>query len=233
MSSLKHVFHMAAAVAPDVKERWIDWLGPDRIMEVYAATEVVGGTIISGGEWLNKRGSVGRPFMGSQVKIVTEDGAVAAPGEVGEVYMMPERGAGSTYHYLGAERRADAKGWESVGDIGWLDEDGYLFLADRRADLILRGGANIYPAEIEAVLELHPDVATAVAVGLPDADLGQRVHAIIEPKAGRAVDEAALAALMVEHLARFKHPQSYEFVSEPLRDEAGKVRRSALRDARL
>ena len=119
-------------------------------------------------------------------------------------------------------------------DIGWLDEEGYLYLADRRTDLILSGGANIYPAEVEAALMDHPGVDSAVAIGLPDDDLGQIVHAIVHPREDQdALDGDALAAFLADRLVRYKIPRSFEFVDAPLRDDAGKVRRSKLRDERL
>lgn len=226
------VWHGAASIAPSVKQAWIDWLGPDRVFEVYSATEAVGATMITGSEWLKKRGSVGRPFLGSKVKILTKEGRRAEPYEIGEIFLMPAGGPHSSYHYIGAEASCDSEGWESVGDIGWVDEDGYLFLADRRADLIIRGGANIYPAEIEGQLEAHPAVACAVVVGLPDADLGQRVHAIVELKNGCGASAGDLHSFLTERLVRYKLPESFEFTTSSLRDEAGKVRRSALRDLR-
>ncbi|MEM6703645.1 MAG: acid--CoA ligase, partial [Acidobacteriota bacterium] len=148
----------------------------------------------------------------------------------GEIFMMPETGPGSTYHYLGAEAK-ERDGWESVGDMGWMDEDGYLYLSDRQTDMILQGGANIYPAEIEAAIESHPAVRSSAVIGLPDEDLGNRVHGIVD--AVEEVTEEELLEHLAERLVRYKIPRSVEFVSEPLRDDAGKVRRSALRAARL
>ncbi len=159
------------------------------------------------------------------------DGVDLPAGEVGEIYMMPAAGPGTTYRYLGAEARATDDGWESLGDMGWLDRDGYLYIADRRTDMIVTGGANVYPAEIEGALESHPGVGSCAVIGLPDDDLGQRVHAIVQ--ASGDVDDEALRAHLAERLVRYKVPRSFEFVREPLRDEAGKVRRSALREERL
>ena len=116
----------------------------------------------------------------ARLRIIGEDGNDVAPGETGEIYFLPNDGAGSTYHYLGAEPKRRADGWESLGDIGRLDAEGYLYLGDRLADMILRGGANIYPAEVEAAVTAHPDVRSCVVVGLPDPEFGQRVHAILE-----------------------------------------------------
>ena len=235
LSSLETVGHVAAPMPVWLKEKWIEWLGPERVSELYGGTEAVGATWISGSEWLARKGSVGRCVRGSRVKILDEAGRERPPGEIGEVYMLPSGGPASTYRYIGAERRADPEGWESLGDMGWLDEDGYLYLADRRGDLILSGGANIYPAEVEAALTAHPGVDTAVAVGLPDEDLGERVHAIVRPAPDWAdrLGEAALRPFMEERLARYKTPRTYEFVSFSLRDDAGKVRRAQLRADRL
>jgi bile acid-coenzyme A ligase len=147
---------------------------------------------------------------------------------------LPTDGAGCTYHYLGAEPKRRADGWESLGDIGRLDEDGYLYLGDRLSDMVLRGGANIYPAEVEAALMAHPDMRSCVVVGLPDAELGQRVHAIVEIDRSRDHQAiiAGMGAFLADRLSRYKHPESYEIVDVMLRDDAGKVRRTLLRDER-
>ncbi len=235
LSSLDIVGHVAAPMPVWLKEKWIDWLGPDRVWELYGGTEGTGATWISGTEWLAHKGSVGKCIRDSQVKILDEQGRECPPGEIGEVYMMPAGGPGSTYHYIGAESKTAAGGWETLGDVGWLDEDGYLYLADRRTDMIISGGANIFPAEVEAALAEHPGVDTAVAIGLPDEDLGQIVHAIIypTPEYGGAINEGALRPFVEERLARYKTPRTYEFVDYSLRDDAGKVRRSQLRQDRI
>ncbi|MBA2400402.1 MAG: AMP-binding protein [Bradyrhizobium sp.] len=234
LSSLQIVFHMAAPMPPWLKEKWIEWLGPERIYELYGGTEAQGACIISGVEWLAHRGSVGKIAETSRLKIIGEDGKEVATGESGEIYFLPNDGAGSSYHYLGAEPKRRADGWESLGDIGRLDADGYLYLGDRLADMILRGGANIYPAEIEAAVSAHPQVRSCVAVGLPDPEFGQRVHAILE--LGPDTDAQAVADGMGDFLSdllsRYKHPESFEVVSVGLRDDSGKVRRTLLRDER-
>ncbi|MCW3834474.1 AMP-binding protein [Sphingomonas canadensis] len=229
VSSLKFVWHMSAPCPQWVKRAWIDWLGPDRIFEAYGGTEGGGGSAITGREWLLKPGSVGKPAPGV-VRILREDGSEAAPGEVGEVH-FPAAGSGK-FRYIGADAKKDASGGYSIGDLGHLDEDGYLFLADRRSDLIIRGGVNVYPAEVEATLEEHPMVSTSAVIGLPDADLGERVHAIIHPREGAAADLTAIAAHVAERLAKYKWPASYEVSETPLRDDAGKVRRTALKEER-
>jgi len=232
VSSLEMVCHIAAACPPWLKEKWIEWLGPDRLWEVYSGTEAIGATLIGGREWLEHRGSVGRLTPGASVRILDEAGNDVAPGEVGEIYFRPAGGLGSTYHYLGAEPRARGE-WETFGDLGRLDADGYLYLADRRTDLIISGGANIYPAEIEAAIDAFPGVLASVAIGLPDEDLGQRVHAIIELRRDTAIEIDALRDFLTQRLVTYKLPRSFETTFERLRDDSGKVRRNALREARL
>jgi bile acid-coenzyme A ligase len=207
-----------------LKQAWIDWLGPKKIWETYSGTENIAGTAIRGDEWLTHRGSVGRVKHG-RVCILDPDGRELPPGEVGEIFMHSDR---ETYRYVGADPR-ERDGWQSLGDLGRLDEDGYLYIADRRNDLILRGGANIFPAEVEAALDRHPLVAESVVVGVPDEDLGQRVHAVVRPSGSLSEDD--LRAFVTTQLVGYKCPSTYEFVDRPLRDEAGKARRAALRDA--
>ena len=228
LSSLNVVFHLAAPCPEWLKREWITWLGPEKIWELYAGTEAQAVTVITGVEWLEHPGSVGRPIVG-EMKILDPDGNELGPGEQGEVFMRPPEGV-TTYHYIGAEPRA-LDGWESLGDMGWLDADGYLYLGDRAADMILAGGANIYPAEIEAALDAHPSVGSSCVIGLPDDDLGNRIHAIVQATA--AVTDDELRAHLADRLVRYKIPRTYEYVAEPLRDDAGKVRRSALRAERL
>jgi bile acid-coenzyme A ligase len=230
LSSLKTLWHLAAPCPPWLKEAFIHWIGPEKVMELYAGTEAQAVTIISGAEWLEHRGSVGKVTAG-EMKAVGEDGKDLPPGEVGEIYMRRAEGTPETYKYLGATAKVLEGGWESLGDIGWFDADGYLYLADRRTDMILVGGSNVYPAEIEAALEEHPAVQSVAVIGLPDDDLGAKIHAIVQARGVVTPDD--LKAHLSDRLVSYKQPRSYEFVDEPLRDDAGKVRRSALRDARL
>jgi bile acid-coenzyme A ligase len=230
LSALRIMLHLAAPCPPWLKEEWIGWLGPERVHELYGGTEGQGATWITGAEWLTRRGSVGKPLPGVQMRILDEAGRPAPPGQVGEVYMLPDTGPGSTYHYLGATPKS-RDGWESLGDMGWMDEDGYLYLTDRHADMILCGGANVYPAEVEAAIDSYPQVRSSAVIGLPDEDLGQRVHAIVDVTG--AVDPEHLRAHVAERLVSYKVPRTFELVRAPLRDDAGKVRRSALRTERL
>ncbi len=228
VSSVKTLMHMAAPCPPQLKADFIDWFGADVVMELYAGTEAQAATIISGREWLDHRGSVGKVALGG-MEIRDDEGKPVPAGTVGKVWLrMPE--GQSTYRYLGATAESDGTGWESLGDLGRFDEDGYLYLADRESDMILVGGSNVYPAEIEAALLDHPDVDDACVVGLPDEDKGNVPHAIVRFRSDARPD---LSAFLKERLAAYKLPKTFEVVDEPLRDAAGKVRRAQLRAERL
>ena len=229
LSSLQSVWHLAEPCPQWLKQVWIDWLGPERIFELYAGTEAQAATVITGTEWLAHRGSVGRPAPGT-VMICDAEGTELPAGEEGEVWLRTVRER-PTYRYVGATARTREGGWESLGDMGWLDADGYLHLGDRLEDMILTGGANVYPAEVEAALQEHPDVRSVVVIGLPDDDLGNRVHAIVEADP-ESVPREDLLLFVAERVARYKVPRSMEYTDQPLRNEAGKVRRSALRAER-
>lgn len=229
VSSLKVVWHMAAPCPAWLKHFWIDWLGAEKIFEAYGGTEA-GGTVITGVEWLAKPGSVGK-VASDTLRVLREDGSEAAPGEIGEIHFPAA--AAEKFKYIGAEKKLNDNGGYSIGDLGYIDQDGYLFLSDRRSDLILRGGANIYPAEIEAALEQHPQVASSAVIGLPDADLGERVHAIVQVKENSVADFRSIADFVMGRLAKYKWPESYEFSGSALRDDAGKVRRTGLKAERL
>lgn len=231
MTSLERAFHLAEPCPPWLKEVWIDWIGAEALWELYGGTEGQSSTVLSGVEWLTHRGSVGRPQSG-EMKICDEDGNDLPPGEIGEVWMRAVGRDRPTYRYIGAE--ADTRdGWECLGDIGSMDAEGYLYLADRRTDMILVGGANIYPAEVEAGINEHPAVRSCAVIGLPDDERGNRVHAIIDLAGADALDDDDLRSFLAERLVSYKVPRSFEFVAEPLRDDAGKVRRSALRAERM
>lgn len=234
VSSLETVWHTSAPIAPWLKLDWIEWLGPEKIWEMYGGTEGVAATVLNGKEWLEHRGSVGRAMRG-EVVVRAEDGRQLPIGEVGEIFMRGSGGeeAQENYHYVGAESRRQADGFDSLGDFGWMDKDGYLYIADRRTDLILSGGRNIYPAEIEAVLTEHPAVAEAIAIGLPDPDLGACPHALVRLEIGQTITDAELLDFARERLIAYKLPRTIEFTETPLRDEAGKTRRSRLREERL
>lgn len=231
VSSLEFVMSGGAPLPAWLMRAWIEWLGPEVMHEAFGPSERIGGTFISGTEWLAHPGSVGRSTTPGGIRILGSDGEELPPGEMGEIFMLPAGGPGSTYEYVGASENPRRDGWESVGDMGYLDEDGYLHLGDRRSDMIVTSGHNVYPAEVEAALEEHPSVRCCAVIGLPDEDRGQRIHAIVECQG--ELDEPALARHLETRLVAWKRPRSYEAVDSPLRTEAGKLRRRALREARL
>lgn len=234
LSSLRTLVHLGGPCPAWLKESWIGWIGPERLFEIYAGTEGIGATIITGTDWLAHRGSVGRPAPGTQMKIQHPDGSPCVPGEVGEIFFRQASGADPNFRYIGAEMKV-ADGWTSLGDLGHADDDGFLYISDRRTDLIISGAVNIYPAEVEAAIDRHPDVRGSVVIGLPDDDLGNRVHAIVQVAPGQdpPLDAERLAAYLATQLARYKVPRSFEFVTGDLRDEVGKARRSQFRQDRL
>jgi acyl-CoA synthetase (AMP-forming)/AMP-acid ligase II len=233
VSSLKVAIHSAGPCPLETKRAMIEWWGPI-LEEIYGGTENAGSTLISSEEWLRKPGSVGRPSSGS-IHICDEHGSELPAGATGMIYFD----AGASFQYLNdaaktsGARHPQQPGWASFGDIGHVDEDGYLFLSDRKAFMIISGGVNIYPQEAENVLSMHPAVADVAVFGVPDTDLGERAMAVIEPveweRAGPEL-EAALIAFCKSKLASLKCPKSIDFERKLPRDEAGKLAKRALRD---
>lgn len=234
LSAIETLIHMAAPCPPAVKRWWIEALGPQKVLEVYGGTERIGATLITGAEWLEHPGSVGRAPPGTEVIILGPEGDPLPTGQVGEIFFRQAEGAGQGYSYVGSQTRSRGD-IDSFGDMGWLDKDGWLYIADRRTDMVVVGGINIYPAEIEAALETVRGVLCAVVIGLPDEDLGSRLHAIIELESGFEEPAAGLdfVACAVGALSPYKRPRTIEFTFDRIRDDAGKVRRSRLRDERL
>jgi long-chain acyl-CoA synthetase len=215
----------------DVKRRMIEWWG-NVIYEYYAASEG-GGTLATPQDWLAHPGTVGSAWPISKIRVARDDGSDCAPREVGTVYMS--MGAHKfEYHKDRAKTESTWKGdFFTVGDAGYLDEDGFLYLCDRKNDMIISGGVNIYPAEIESVLVVHPKVRDVAVFGIPDDDWGEHVKAVVEPAPGVApgaglADE--LLAFCKERLASFKCPRSIDFMSELPRDPNGKLYKRKLRD---
>ncbi len=234
LSSLRHLVHLGAPCPPELKRWWLARVGPERVVEVYASSESAGITMIRGDEWLAAPGSVGRPVGGSSFRVVTPEGRELPVGEVGEVIMT--RTGGPRYRYLAADpdRAAPRRipgwaDWDALGDLGWLDDDGRLYLVDRAVDVIRVGGVDVHPARVEAALETHPAVRSSAVIGLPGED-GERVHALLDLDADADPSEVLDAAR--ERLPAVAVPAGVEVVEGPLRDDAGKVRRSALRAAR-
>ena len=235
LSSHRCAIHAAAPCPVSVKRAMIGWWGPI-LWEYYAGSEGVGTTVVDSATWLRKPGTVGRPVNGVSVHITDEAGRELPPGETGQIWF--EGGPRFAYHNAPEKTAAsyNDRGWATLGDLGWLDEEGFLFLSNRRADLILSGGVNIYPAEIEAVLVQHPDVAEVAVVGIPHAEMGEQVHAVVVPRAGAPGDAALRAVLEAwcrDRLAGPKRPRSWEFATELPRSEAGKLLRRLLKERYL
>ena len=233
LSSVRRFWHMGAPCPPAVKQAWIDLLAPEKVWELYGGTELQALTFISGDQWLTHRGSVGVVVAG-EMKVLDDDGNPCPPGVVGEIYMRPGAGSAPTYRYVGATAMS-RDGWDSLGDLGHFDADGFLYLSDRRVDMFTVGGRNVYPAEIENALSAHPDVLSCLVVGVPDpnaGDLGQVPYALVHTADGATLDAAGVQEFLRGHLAAYKVPPApdfIEFVDAPLRDDAGKARRSAVR----
>ena len=231
VSSMRWAVHAAAPCPVDVKRRMLEWWGPV-IYEYYAATEG-GGTLVTPEEWLEKPGTVGKPWPIARVKVLDDDGRELAPGEIGTVYMHMDTGS---FEYKDDPDKTAAShegDFFTVGDMGYLDADGFLFLCDRKSDMIIAGGVNIYPAEIEGELLTHPKVGDAAVFGIPDPDLGEQIKAVVEPAPGvEAGDD--LAAEIMEHLrprlGKYKWPRSVDFIDEMPRDPSGKLYKRRLRD---
>lgn len=227
VSSIRRFWHMGAPCPPAVKQAWIDLVGAEAVWELYGGTELQALTFISGDQWLTHRGSVGVVVAG-EMKVLDDDGNPCPPGVVGEIYMRPAPGSAPTYRYVGATAKT-RDGWDSLGDLGYFDEDGFLYLSDRRVDMFTVGGRNVYPAEIENALAAHPEVMSCLVVGVPDGDLGQVPYALVHTADGSALDTAGVQDFLRERIAGYKVPRTVEFVDAPLRDDAGKARRSAVR----
>ncbi len=227
LSSLRLVLHSAAPCPVDVKRRILEVFPRGSVIEFYGASES-GFTKISSDEWLAKPGSVGRPWPGHEIKIFDEHGNACPPGEIGLIHVRSPR---LDFRYRGADektRNAFRGGYFTAGDLGWLDDDGYLYIADRRTDLIITGGANVYPAEVEGVLMRHPKVADVAVVGIPEPEMGKMVLAVVELRAGERASAEEIITFTRLDLAHYKCPRRVEFVEELPREPSGKIRKQEL-----
>lgn len=231
VSSLQRVLHAAAPCPVPIKQQMIDWWGPI-VDEYYASSEAIGSTMITAEDWLTHPGSVGRSAL-STIHIVGENGEELPPGEPGEIYFE----GGYDFEYLGdASKTASSKdrhGWRTCGDIGYVDEDGYLYLTDRRHHMIISGGVNIYPQETENILVTHPKVADAAVFGIPDDEMGQSVKAAVQTvDPADATEEFAeeLQGWLRDHLSHYKCPRSISFEEQLPRTDTGKLYKQSLID---
>ncbi|MEG0779285.1 MAG: bile acid--CoA ligase BaiB [Oscillospiraceae bacterium] len=223
---LKALYHTGGYCAPFLKQAWIDMLAPEKIYEVYSMTEVIGMTYIRGDEWLRHRNSVGK-CEGGVISIRDGDFQELPPYAVGEIYFKAYPQTSLSIDYVNQQQLETINdGFRSVGDLGFVDEDGYLYFVDRRNDIIVTGGENVSASEVENVLIMHPDVEDAVVIGIPDDEWGRRVHAIVACK--HPVSAETLRAFMAQHLTSRKIPGSFEFVEQLPRKESGKIDRDAL-----
>jgi len=230
VSSLQCVLHAAAPCAVDVKQAMFEWFGPI-IHEYYGGTEGFAGTMIGPKEWLAHPGSVGLPL--TAVHVIGEDGTELPAGETGEIFFE----GGPEFEYWGDPAKtksvSNERGWRTLGDMGYVDNDGYLYLTDRSTFMIVSGGVNIYPQETENLLIMHPKVADAAVFGIPNAEFGEEVKAVVQPLEG-IEPTAELADELIEycraHLAAYKCPRSVDFDAELPRDPNGKLYKRRIRD---
>jgi bile acid-coenzyme A ligase len=233
LSSLDWILQGAAPMPPALVHRWAGLIGAERILMAYGMTESIGITALRGDEWMDHEGSVGRGQRDTEIRILDTEGRDLPPGEVGDVYLRAPAYGGSDYLGEAPQLPTTDDGFQTVGDMGFLDEDGYLYLVDRRVDMIVSGGANVFPAQVEQALIDHPKVADVVVIGLKDERWGRRVHAIVEP-ADPAEPPTAdeVIAYAKDRLAAYKVPKTVELVDAMPRSAATKVNRSRLTEER-
>jgi len=229
-SSVVFILQGAAVMPPTLLQTWFELLSPEQIVTAYGMTENLGLTALRGDEWLAHQGSVGRGFRDTEIRILDSEKRPLPQGELGDVYLRAPMSAG--YRYLGGAPALPSTddGFRSAGDIGYLDAEGFLYITDRRADMIVTGGANVFPAEVESALAGHPDIADAVVLGLSDPHWGRRVHAVVQPAA--PLTEQQVIDFAKGRLAPYKVPKTVEFVDRIPRTAATKVNRSAMVEAR-
>jgi long-chain acyl-CoA synthetase len=230
ISSLRHVIHAAAPCPPDIKRAMIEWWGPV-IYEFYGSTESGAVTFATSEDALRKPGTVGRITPGAELRFIGDDGRLLPPGEVGEIYSRIAGNPDFTYHNKPDKRtEIDRDGFITSGDVGYFDEDGYVFICDRKRDMVISGGVNIYPAEIEAVLHAVPGVHDCAVFGIPDAEFGEALMAVIEPQPGVTLDATDIRRHLKATLADYKVPKHIDIRAELPREDSGKIFKRRLRD---
>jgi bile acid-coenzyme A ligase len=233
LSSIEWILQGAAVMPQNLLRRWFELLSPERVVMAYGMTENLGLTALRGDEWLSHPGSVGRGFRDTDIRVVDDEGKTVGPGVLGEIYLRAPMN--DQYRYIGGAPPLPTTpdGFTSAGDIGHLDVDGYLYIADRRTDMIVTGGANVFPAEVESALIDHADIADVVVIGIADQQWGRRVHAVVQPAdTAHPPSEQAVIRFAKDRLAAYKVPKTVEFVDEIPRTAATKVNRSAMVAAR-
>jgi long-chain acyl-CoA synthetase len=231
VTSTRCMVHAAAPCPPEVKRRMIEWWG-NSIMEYYAATEG-GGSIVTADEWMERPGTVGKAWPGAELRILDDDGQPLPPNTEGTVYMGL---AQANFEYKGDEEKTNdnrVDGFFTVGDWGYLDDAGYLFLKDRKSDMIISGGVNIYPAEIESELINFPKIGDVAVFGIPHEDWGEEIKAVVQPAEGVEPGDALtdeINAFAQERLAKYKRPKTIDYTDEMPRDPSGKLYKRKLRD---
>ena len=230
MSSLRHIIHAAAPCPADVKRAMIDWWGPV-IYEFYGSTESGAVTFANSEDALKKPGTVGKISPGAELRFIGDDGQVLPQGEIGEIYSRISGNPDFTYHNK-PEKRAeiDRDGFITSGDVGYIDQDGYVFICDRKRDMVISGGVNIYPAEIEAALHAVPGVHDCAVFGIPDEEFGEALMAVVEPQAGVTLDIGSIRAQLKMSLADYKVPKHLEIQAQLPREDSGKIFKRRLRD---
>ncbi len=230
VSSLRHVIHAAAPCPPDVKKAMIDWWGPV-IYEFYGSTESGAVTFANSEDALKKPGTVGKIADGAELRFVGDDGGILPQGAIGEIYSRIAGNPDFTYHNK-PEKRAeiDRDGFITSGDVGYIDEDGYVFICDRKRDMVISGGVNIYPAEIESALHAVPGVHDCAVFGIPDEEFGEALMAVIEPQPGVVLDLDSVRSQLKRQLADYKVPKQIEIQSNLPREDSGKIFKRRLRD---
>ncbi|OSC41582.1 class I adenylate-forming enzyme family protein [Mycobacterium decipiens] len=230
LSSIVFILQGAAVMPPSLLQTWFELLSPEQIVTAYGMTENLGLTALRGDEWLAHPGSVGRAFRDTEIRILDAEKRPLGPGEDGDVYLRAPMSAGYRYLGVAAPLPCTEDGFRSAGDIGHLDADGYLYIIDRHADMIVTGGANVFPAEVESALAGHPEIADVVVIGIADPDWGRRVHAVVQVAA--PLTEQQVIDYAKSRLAPYKVPKTVEFVDAIPRTAATKVNRSAMIAAR-
>jgi long-chain acyl-CoA synthetase len=230
MSSLRHIIHAAAPCPADVKRAMIDWWGPV-IYEFYGSTESGAVTFANSEDALKKPGTVGKISPGAELRFIGDDGQVLPRGEIGEIYSRIAGNPDFTYHNKPEKRdEIDRDGFITSGDVGYIDEDGYVFICDRKRDMVISGGVNIYPAEIEAALHAVPGVHDCAVFGIPDDEFGEALMAVVEPQAGVTLDIGSIRAQLKTSLADYKVPKHLEIHAQLPREDSGKIFKRRLRD---